>query len=283
VTVPARPNRLSRSALAGLGILAGFFLLGAGGPHLARYRVTELAGPPLQGPSAGHWLGTDAIGQDVASQFLAGTRTSLAIAVLGGAATLALAVLAGAVAGWLGGAVDTAVMRLADVILVVPAIPLLIVVDAYVRPTLLALGALIAITSWPAPARVVRSHVLVLRRRPHLRAAVGFGASTATVFRRHVLPESGLILVALGVQAAGRAIATEIGLAFLGLATSSGESWGTIMHDALTFSGLFFTRAWTWWLLPPVVAVTMLLVAVVLVGRAADDRVNPRSSRHHAP
>jgi peptide/nickel transport system permease protein len=203
--------------------------------------------------------------------------------VLGGGATVLLATTMGMVAGWVGGLADAVVMRVADVFLVMPTIPLLVVVGAYTRPSLVILAALIAATSWPVAARVVRSHVLSLRHRSHVRAAIGLGASTGAVLRRHVIPETGMILAALSVRAAAGAIAYEAGLAFLGLTASPRGSWGRIMRDALNFHGLFFTRAWAWWLLPPVAAVSILLMALALVGTAVEERANPRLTRHDPP
>ena len=101
------------------------------------------------------------------------------------------------------------ILRVIDFVLVLPTIPLVIVISAYTRPSLLTLSAIIAVTSWPGAARVIRAQVLTLRDRSHIRAAVGFGASTGQVLRRHVLPESGLILVAIFVRSCERAIAFE--------------------------------------------------------------------------
>ncbi len=275
-------GQLTASGWAGLSVVVGFAAVALAAPWLARYRTIALAGPPLQPPGFDHWLGTNSVGQDLASQWLLGARASLAVAVLGGGATIVLATAAGAAAGWFGGPVDAAIMRVVDFVLVLPTIPLVIVIGAYTRPSLLTLSAIIAGTSWPVHARVVRSQVLSLRHRGHVRAAVGFGASTGQVLRRHVLPESGLIVVATLIRAVERAVAFEAGLAFLGLSVSPHGSWGTMMRDALTFQGLFFTRSWTWWLLPPVIAVSLLLAGLALVGTAVDERVNPRLAHHGA-
>jgi peptide/nickel transport system permease protein len=126
----------------------------------------------------------------------------------------------------------------------------------------------------------VRSQVLSLRRRAHIKAAVGFGATTGQVLRRHILPEVGLILTAGLVSAAGRAVAFEAGLAFLGLGDPSRASWGAILRDANDFGGIFFTDAWKWWLVPPLVAISLLLLGVTFVGVGLEQRINPRLTRH---
>jgi peptide/nickel transport system permease protein len=258
-----------------------FALIALAAPWLAPYRVTALSGDPLQAPSLRHVLGTNSVGQDVASQLLAGARTSLSVAVLAGGGTVVLGSLVGALAAWTGGLADALAMRLADLIFVVPAVPFLIVIGAYTRPSVGSIAVIIVLTSWPLSARVVRSHVLSLRQRGHIRAAVGFGSSTGRVVRIHIVPELTPILVALLVGAAERAIAVEAGLAFLGLG-SAHTSWGSAIRDALAFRGLFFTKAWSWWLLPPVLAISLVLAAVALVGTALEERLDPRLARHAA-
>jgi ABC-type dipeptide/oligopeptide/nickel transport system permease subunit len=267
---------------AGLALLGAFVVLAAIGPDLAPYRVTELAGDPLTPPDRHHWVGTNSVGQDIGSQLAAGARTSLVVALIGGGATLALGAAVGVAAGWFGGMADELAMRTADLVLIVPTVPLLVVLSAYTTPGTLGLCLIIAVTSWPLPARVVRSEALSLRRRNYVEAAVSFGAGSGHVLRRHILPGVGFLLVAGLVSAAERAVAIEAGLAFLGLVNSSQTSWGSIMRDALDFRGLFFTDAWRWWLLPPILAVSLLLLAIALVGTSIEHRLNPRLATHRS-
>jgi len=273
-----RPG-LGAAGWAGLGIVGAFVLFALAAPWLAPYRVTALAGDPLQGPTLRHLFGTNSVGQDVASQLLAGARTSLTVAVVAGGGTVLIGSVIGGLAGWTGGLPGALAMRLADLILAIPGVPLLIVIAAYTRPSGTSLSTTIALTSWPLYARIVRAEVLSLRARGHIRAAVGVGATTGHAIRAHIAPELSPILVVALVGAAERAITIEAGLAFLGLG-SGHVSWGSLIRDALAFRGLFFTRAWTWWLLPPVLAISLVLVGVALVGTAVDERVNPRLARH---
>ena len=274
---PSAGRRLPASGWVGLAVVATFAVLAVAGPWLSRYGTTTVSGPPLAAPGWGPWLGTDAIGQDLASQWLTGARTSLALGLLGGGGTFVLATIVGAVAGWWGGLADAVLMRLTDVTLVLPTVVVVIVISAYTHPTVLSLSAIIAATSWPTSARLIRSQVLTLRRRGYLAVAAGFGASGLRVLWRHVLPDSCLVLLAAAVRDVERAIAYEVGLAFLGLTVSTEGSWGTMLHDALAFQGLFLTRAWLWWLLPPVVAVSVLLVGLALCATAVDGWANPRA------
>ena len=279
-SVPAREFRLPGAAWLGVGLVGSFALMAMLAPLLAPYRTSELAGRPLEAPSGSHLLGTNSVGQDLLSQVLSGTRASLFVAAVAGAGTVVVGALVGLVAGWWRGVIDAVLMRVVDVLIVIPRLPLLIVAGAYIGPGLLPVAVIIALTFWPATARVVRSQVLSVRRRDHVVAATGFGAGTVHVLRRHVLPAVGLVLAAELVTAAGRAVVLETGLAFLGLGDPSVTSWGSVMRDAFGFSGLFYTRAWAWWLLPPLLAVTLLLVGVTFLGVAVEQRVNPRLARH---
>lgn len=274
--------RLPRIGWAGLCLLAPFVALAIAAPWLAPYRVTALAGRPLESPGPSHLLGTNAVGQDLVSQLLSGARASLFVAVAAGGITIALGALVGGLAGWKGGSTDALLMRVTDVVLATPRLPLLVVAGAYAGRDLLTVAAIIALTFWAPTARVVRSRVLSLRQRDHVRAAVGFGARTTHLLRHHVLPDLALILAAELVVAAGRAVMLEAGLAFLGIGDPTRPSWGSIIREALGFNGLFYTRAWAWWLLPPVISVSLVLLGMTFLGLAMEQRVNPRLVRHHS-
>jgi ABC-type dipeptide/oligopeptide/nickel transport system permease subunit len=278
VTHARRPR--ARVGTIGGVIVVSFALIAIFAGFIAPYRTTQLAGLPLESPSMHHLLGTNNIGQDVFSQMVSGARVSLAIGLFAGAATVFLGAIVGTFAGWRGGATDAVLMRITDFVMVVPGLPLLIVLAAYAGTSLMAVAAVIALTSWPGPARVLRSQTLSLRNRAHLRAAVGFGGGTLHVLRRHILPEISLLLAASLVGNAGRAVMMEAGLAFLGLGDPLRASWGQVMRDALNFPSLFDTPVWQWWLVPPIVALVLLLLGLTFVGLAIEARLAPRVARH---
>lgn len=283
-TAVAGPNHSSKYFGWGAALVLSVFfaLIFFAAPRLTPYRVTELAGEPLQPPSRAHLLGTNMVGQDIASQMVSGAQASLFVALFAGCGTLFLGGLAGMISGLAGGNTDIALMRMVDLVLVIPKLPLLILVGTYAGQDLSTVAIVIALISWPSSARMIRSQVLSLRRRTHLKAAMGFGAGVLYILRRHVIPEVGLILVAGLVAAAGRAVMLEAGLAFLGLGDPSRASWGSIMRDALNFRGLFFTPAWAWWLLPPLISIILLLLGLTFFGVAIEQRINPRLIRHQA-
>jgi peptide/nickel transport system permease protein len=272
-------RRPPTAVIAG-GALVGAFVVLAASSALAPYPYAALAGEPLTAPGRDHLLGTNGVGQDVASQLLAGTSVSVLVALAAGAGTVLIGALVGMTAGWVGGRVDAGAMRLVDVVLITPQIPLVIVVAAYAGPSLAAIVAVIALTSWPAPARAIRSQVLALRPRAHVRASVSFGAGTRHVLLRHVAPELGPLLAAAFVSATARAVMLEAGLAFLGLGDPNRASWGRMLRDAIRFDFLFETGAWAWWLLPPVLAISGLLLGLTLLGIGVERRFQPRLARH---
>lgn len=278
--VAAGGARGRRIGWAGAVLVGGFGVLALIAPLIAPYSTGALAGQPLESPSGAHLLGTNSVGQDIVSQLLSGARASMFIAAAAGAGTLLLGALVGVVSGWAGGRADAVLMRVVDIFLALPRLPLLIVAGAYLSRGLTSVAAVIAATFWPDTARVVRSQALSLRGRSYVRAATGFGAGVFHVVRRHLVPALGLILTAELVTAAGRAVVLEAGLAFLGLGDPSMASWGSMLRDALGFQALFYTDAWKWWLVPPIAAVTLLLVGITFLGVALEQRINPRLARH---
>ena len=260
-----------------LAVYVGLLLFGS---QLAPFRATELAGRSLESPGGDHILGTNILGQDLASQLVLGVRASLLVALLAGAGTVLLGGIIGILAGWFPGWVDSVLMRLTDLVLIIPKFPLLLLIGALTGGSILKLSLVIALLFWPTAARILRSQVLTLRTRTHVRAATGFGAGTWHQLRRHVIPDLALLSVAEFIPAAGRAVGLQAGLAFFGVGDPAQPSWGAMIRDAIAFRGVFITEAWKWWLLPPVVALVLLILAITLLGTAAESRLSPRVARH---
>lgn len=264
--------------LAGGGILAVVATAALFAPRLAPYDPRALAGDALEAPSHHHPLGTDGIGRDIASQIVWGSRTSLTVAL--GSATLGvlLGATVGLTAGLAGGWVDAVAMRVADVFLAVPRLPLLVLVGALVgadRPTVIVL---IAGLAWPVTARLLRSQTLTLRTRGFVASARGFGGGIGYVVRRHLTPAVAPIAVSSFILIAGNAILIEAELAFLGLSDPTSVSWGLMLNRALLQPGLYFVDAWTWWVLPPGLAITLTILGFTFVGVGFEPVLNPRSA-----
>lgn len=263
----------------GVAILGLFAAVALAGAWIAPYGGMELAAPTLEAPSLHHLLGTNQIGQDLLSQLLIGARVSLLVALLAGSGSVLIGATVGIVAGFAGRWIDMVLMRLTDVFLAIPKTPLLILVAAYAGRSLTTLSLVIASLFWAGTARIMRAQVRTLRHRSHIRASIGFGAVSGHVLRRHVAPELAPLLAASFVAAAGRAVLLQAGLAFVGISDPSRLSWGTIMAGAFNAGGIFYTRVWMWWLLPPVLATVLVLVGMTFLGVGLEQRFNPRLVR----
>ena len=269
-------RRLSPKARAGVLICGLFALAAIIGPFVAPYdpsaqHLIAAAAPP----SHAHLLGTTSFGQDVLSQLLYGIRSTLVLGILTGLIATALSVSIGIAAGFLGGWRDEGLSLLSNVFLVLPALPLLVVLLAYIpqhgdTPTILVLGLL----GWPWGARVIRAQTLSLRNRDFVAAARETGDSTFRLIFFEILPNEISLIAASFVGTVLYAIGTSVALAFLGLADLNSWSLGTMLYWAQNQSALQI-NAW-WWFLPPGICVAALAAGLVLLNFGIDEIGNPR-------
>jgi peptide/nickel transport system permease protein len=269
----------SREGRLGLGLLALFVVAGLCAPLLAPYDPYEFSGQPLERPGPAHRLGTNDVGQDILSELIYGARISLVVALGAAAGTVAVGVLVGGVAGYVGGWLDGLLMRVVDVLMTLPRLPLLILLASFLGAGLPQTVGIISLLFWPATARVIRAQVQALRRRGYIRMAQGFGGGTGYVLGRHILPEIGPLIASGLVTAAGRAVTMEAGLAFLGLGNPSAKSWGLMTRFALNLPGLLLTDRWLWWLLPPGLCITLLILALTFTGMGLEEYLHPQLER----
>jgi len=221
-------------------------------------------------------LGTDHVGGDLWSQFVYGTRTSLIIGFVVAIIAVVLGTLVGIVSGYLGRWVDELLMRIVDVMISIPFLPILIVMVSVVGKSLWTLIFLIALFSWMSVARLVRSQTLSLRERSFVEAARAAGASPGYIMRTHILPNVlGLVFASLVLLVPG-GIVSEATLSFLGFGDPRVPTWGRMLQNARGF-GAFGELAW-WWILPPGLALTLLAMAFVFIGNTLDDILNRRSN-----
>lgn len=267
--------RLPRIAWAGFFILGLLLVIAVGAPWLSPYSPNESKAIPFQPPSAAHWLGTNDIGQDILSEVIWGTRISLLIGTLSALAISVIGLVVGLVAGYLGGWPDTLLMRVVDVILVLPFLPLSILLAAYLGPNFWNLVLVLGLLGWARPARVIRSQVLSVRSLAFIEVAVVCGAGSRYILRRHVMGAVLPLVAVQWIQAASSAILIESSLAFLGLGDPTQKSWGTILYYAQARSA-FLTGAWVWWVLPPGLMITAAVFGFVLVGLGSEEIANPR-------
>ncbi len=260
---------------AGLVLLAIPALAAVFAPLVARHSPSRPSALPLRRPSTGHPLGTDDLGVDILSQLVHGARISLAVGL--GAAVLALAIglLVAVVAGWRRGWAEAVLMRLTDVTLAFPFLPLVLVLAAFFGRGLVTTAVVIAAVSWARPARVLWAQVLKVREYQHVQASRAMGASGTRVVGRHILTRLTPLASAQFVRVANAAIISEAALAFLGLGDPNQSSWGIMLANASSNNALL-TGAWKWWMLPAGLALTLVVLGFAFTGYAFEERADPR-------
>lgn len=226
-------------------------------------------------PSVAHPLGTNHAGNDLLSQVIWGTRISLTIGLATGLFVTILSLSLALVSGYLGGIVDDVITFLTNVMLVIPGLPLMIVIAAYitmkgVMPIVLILG----LTGWPWPTRLLRSQVLTLKNRDFVRVSRSLGERTTFVVFREILPNMISIAMAEFFAASMAAILGEATLEFIGLGNVTVVSWGTILFWAQA-NGALLAGSW-WWFLPPGICIALVGTSFVLINFAIDEISNPR-------
>lgn len=261
--------------LVGLVILLLFVLSAAFAPLLTPYNPSATQFTPLAAPSWHHWLGTTASGQDVWSQFLYGGRISLSVGFFAGFIATALAVILGMLPSYLGGWVDTTMATFTNIMLVIPGLPLLIVITAYVHQTgPVTIALVIGLTGWAWGARILRAQTLSLSRRDFVIASRLAGETQWRVLIGEILPNMLSLVVANLVFATIAAILAEASLEFLGLGNPSVVTWGTMLYWADTGQALL-NGAW-WWIVPPGLAIALVGLSLSLINFGVDQVSNPR-------
>jgi peptide/nickel transport system permease protein len=276
-----RTYRRNRMGMAGLVILSLFLVVAIAAPliYSAEYEdpTCPCTGGPLLTPSGEFPFGTDDLGRSVFVLTMRGARTSLMVGFAATLMSVLIGAVVGIVAGYYGRWVEILFMGLTDWFLVIPFLPLAIVLASILEPSLGVIILVIGITSWPSTARIVRAQVLSVKTRPYVERARALGAGGWHLTTRHILPNVGPIIFANTVLLVAIAILSESTLAFLGLGDPTRTSWGTIL-DAAFSAGAATAGQW-WWLVPPGIAIVLVVLAFTMCGYALDEILNPRLRR----
>jgi peptide/nickel transport system permease protein len=261
-----------RRGLLGGGAVAIMIVAGALAPLIAPhgYSAQSLL-QRLQSPSALHWLGTDGFGRDVLSRVVWGSRVSLEIGFFATGLSLIVGTLVGSTAGYFGGGADTAIMRVADMFLSVPALFLILIVVALFGASLTNTALVIALVTWAPVARVVRSECLSLRAREFVHAAHALGAGHLRVLSRHLLLNALPVIIVQTTLLLGQTILIESGLSYLGLGAQPPlPSWGNMVVEGRQF------LASAWWIATfPGLAIFVTVLGFNLFGDALRDAFDP--------
>jgi peptide/nickel transport system permease protein len=271
-----RPQRFNALTWSGALLVGGLILLAVAAPWGAALDpMKQDLSNRLQPPSRAHWLGTDDLGRDVATRLLVGARVSLTVGALAVALSVFFGVLVGILAGYHGGWVDAVLMRGVDVLLCFPTIFLILMVIAFLEPSVFNVMAIIGATSWMGLARLVRGEMLSLRERDFVWSARGLGLSTPRLLWVHLMPHLVSPIAVAATLGVGGAIMTESALSFLGLGVQPpAPSWGNMLSAGKDYLHV------GWWLsLFPGLAIFLTVLGFNMLGEGLRDHWDPRARK----
>jgi oligopeptide/dipeptide ABC transporter ATP-binding protein len=273
----------NRIGLLGLGMLVAIIIMAIFAPAIAPFDSSSSAsvelGDVYNPPSAAHWFGTDDAGQDVFSNFVFGTRVSIIVGFFAAFISIVIGGALGLVGGFFGGRTDNIIMRFTDIMLVIPDLPLIVVIVALTKPSLLNIIFVIGLLDWTTTARVVRSQTLAVKSRKFVLRARAIGAGNRHIISRHILPLVLPILVVQAVLVVSSAVLTESTLSFLGLGDPSALSWGQMLNYAFS-RGAMSVGAW-WALFAPGFGIVWVVLGLTLLGQGLEQVLNPRLDTHN--
>lgn len=265
----------NKKAAVGMGIVLFFVVVALFAPFIAPYSPTAMSFTPLQGPSWQHLLGTTTTGQDIFSRVVWGTRISLMVGVVTGLIATAVAVLVGLTAGYIGGLTDDILMMITNIFLVIPGLPLIIILSAFIIVKgVWTIVFVISLTGWAWGARVLRAQTMTLKNRDYVKASVVVGEKSSHIIFSDIFPNMLSLIVANFFGATVYAVLSEAGLEFLGLGNSSAVSWGTILYWAQNSQSILF-GLWQWMAVPGLL-IAILGMSFALLNFAVDELTNPR-------
>jgi peptide/nickel transport system permease protein len=264
--------RQDKTAFLALSILSFFVLIAVLAPVIAPYDPSAYPGGSLESPSANHIFGTTNLGQDVFSMWVFAARASLLVGFLTGVSVTVIGVTVGLVAGYYKGTTDMFLMRIVDMLYGVPATPLILIVAMVYGSSLWTVIIAMVLILWRTMARVIRSQTLSLAERPFVKSAKASGASDFRIIFIHIAPNLLPLIFIQGTLAVGTAILLEAGVSFLGIGAEL--SWGSMLQ--MTFDTGAIRYAW-WWMIPPGVGVTLLIMSCFFMSRAVEDITQPKA------
>lgn len=265
----------NRKVLVGVIIVLTYVLVAIFGPMLTQYAPLARVGRPHMPPSAEHWLGTTRLGRDVFTQLVWGTRTSLIVGFTAGLLITMLGTVLGILAGYLERWVDEVINFATNVALVIPQLPLLLVIAAFLgQSSPMVIAVIIALTSWAWGARVTRAQTMSLRRREFVLASELIGEPLWRIVLVELFPNLLSIVVFNFIGSIVYTIITQATLEFLGLGDPLAVSWGNMLYNAQVTSAIT-VGAW-WELLAPAAAIATIGIGLALLNFGVDEVSNPR-------
>lgn len=262
----------NKSAVFGTLTFIAILLITAIGPYILNTDPFDLAGIPLAPPGTpDNWLGTDYLGRDTLTGLVYGGRATLAVGFIAALLSVFIGVLFGALAGFYGGWVDEALMRITEFFQVLPSLLFAMVLVTLFEPTIWTIAIAIGLVSWTQTARLARSEFLRLRTLDYVMAERIIGASNGRIIWKVILPNALAPLIVAATLSIGTAILFEAGLSFLGLGDPNKMSWGLMIGNNRPYILL------NWWSVTlPGIAIFLTVLSISLIGDGLNDALNPK-------
>lgn len=276
----------NKLAVAGLYLLIFMFIISFIGPLFSPYYKVDYynAKEYMLGPSASHWLGTDQMGRDVLTRLLVGGRISLLVGLVAVAIQIIIGTITGVISGFYGGIADGIIMRIVDIILCIPTLPMYIILGAIMSDIkfppeyrMFVVMFIIGILSWPVLCRLIRGQILTLREQDFMQATEALGLRDRRKMFKHLLPNTIPQIIVSSTLGIGGAILAESALSFLGMGViPPTPSWGNmiqVVRDIYTLQN----RPWLW--IPPGMSILITVMAINLFGDGLRDALDPKLKR----
>ncbi|MCT4564466.1 MAG: ABC transporter permease [Maledivibacter sp.] len=272
---------LSKNKVGALGfiIFLFFVLIAIFAEQIAPYDPMEILFHPDGGvkrllpPSAEHLLGTTYMGRDVFSQMVIGSRVAVLVGCISAVCVAFIGTNIGLIAGYFGGKVDRILMGIVDIMYGLPFLPFALILVSVLGPGVQNVILAIVLITWRNSSRVIRSQVLSIKNRTYIEAVKLSGASDSRILYKHIAPNVMPISLVYVATTMASAIMSESSISFLGLGDPLQVSWGRILFTCYSSQAVFKAP---WWIIPPGIAITLLVLSGYMMGRAIEEIVNPR-------
>lgn len=261
----------------GMILFALILLCAVFSPCLETHDPYRLDGPAKTAPCAEYWLGTDALGGDVYSMIIEGTRTSLKVGFIAALISGVLGVLIGGAAGFVGGRVDHVISEVINIFLMLPTFFLVLITVALFGSSMTNMMIIIGLTSWPGNARLMRVQAMSIKERVFVKSAEALGESKASILFRYIIPNGIFPVIANTAMGIANAILMEASLSFLGLGDPNIISWGQMVYAGRAY----MTSAW-WVATFPGIAIVITVMSFYLICDGMNTVLNPKARKRGA-
>jgi len=272
-------GNINKKGIVGIVILLLLAFTAFLAPVLSPYDPRESGSVEdiLQPPDKKHWLGTDEVGRDLLSLLIYGSRISLLVGFSCAFISIFIGTIIGLISGYFGGWIDDVLMRITDLFVVIPRLPLVLIIVAVLGPSILNIIFVIGIIIWSGTARIIRIQTLSFKERLFIERARSLGAGHFHIIRRHILPNVMPLVFANTVLVIATSIYLESTVSFLGLGDPTHISWGMLLHYA--FVSVAMAYGAYWYVIPPGIMIVLAVLSFTMCGYALDEVLNPRLRR----